>query len=80
VRKPIREVKIDSAADLEALPEGEWFYVPGGIHVPLVFDNLITIDGVDYVPLPPNLLVRVWETFVEKIRWSRRRRIAERTA
>ena len=27
----MRRVKIESAEDLEALPEGEWVHVPGGI-------------------------------------------------
>jgi hypothetical protein len=80
VRKPAREVKIESVEDFEALPEGEWVCVPGGFRIPIVFDNLITIDGVEYVPLPPTLLARVKAAMVERFRARRSRRLPKRAA
>jgi hypothetical protein len=36
----VRIVRIDSVADLEALPEGEWVLAPGGINVPFEYEPI----------------------------------------
>ena len=79
MRKQIREVRIEGIEDVEALPEGEWVSVPaGGFKLPLVFDNLVTIDGVQYVPMPASRIHRFGSAVVEWVKARRSPRQARR--
>lgn len=49
----MKKVKIETAEDIEALPEGEWVHVPGGIQAHWVTDEFkMNGDGLE-IELPP---------------------------
>ena len=55
VRK-VREVRIDSMEDLEALPEDEWVVARGGINVPFDYTEYNRSRRSLRIRLPPAVL------------------------
>lgn len=48
----MRRVKIETAEDLEALPEGEWVHVPGGIKADWYWPDGTPMDPASDINLP----------------------------
>ena len=55
----VRKVRIDSVADLEALPEDEWVVAPGGINVKFNYDAFQSDGESLRIRLPPSVLKRL---------------------
>ncbi len=52
----VRKVRIDSLADLKALPEDEWVVAPGGINVKFDYEP-IRVEGRSLrIRLPPSVI------------------------
>ena len=68
----MKKVRIDSADDLESLPEGEWLAAPDGINVPFRYDH-VRLEGRELrIRLPPQV--------IEELRPKRGRRLRARIA
>ena len=51
----VRTRTINSIADFDAAPEGEWFYAPNGLGVKLVFDDFQIEDDRLTIRLPAKI-------------------------
>jgi len=66
----VRKVRVDSVADLEALPEGEWVVAPAGINVPFEYEP-IRMSG-------RSLRIRLSPSMLRRLRPKRGRRLTAR--
>ncbi len=52
----VRKVKIDSIADLDAIPEDEWVVAPDGINVPFDYEHFHVEGRAVLIRLPSSVL------------------------
>jgi hypothetical protein len=61
----VRKRRLDTIADFDAAPEGEWFHAPDGLGIKIVFDD-ITLDA-------DRLRIRLPQRVVRKFKAKRGR-------
>lgn len=66
----VRKVRIDSVADLEALPDDVWFEAPQGINIPF--------DYSSYRSEPMALRIKLPAAVLKRLRPRRGRRLTAR--
>jgi hypothetical protein len=66
----VRRAKIESVADLEALPEDEWVFVPGGIQVDFEYEGF-RVEG-------QSLRIRLPQSVARRFRPRRGARLTAR--
>ncbi len=66
----VRKAKIDSVADLQALPEDEWMFVPGGVHVEFEYEGF-RVEG-------RSLRIRLPQSVIRRFRPRRGARLSAR--